>query len=89
MLGVEVPPEQQAMVGYGTFEGALEANTHIAGEAFSAADVYVGTNLNWGVKMTQTIAARPAFTRYLDLLVERPAFTRASGLDDALAATLA
>ncbi len=96
MLGVEVPPEQQAMVGYGSFErvldtleGALEANTHIAGEAFSAADVYVGANLNWGVKMTQTIDARPAFTRYLDLLVERPAFTRASGLDDALAATLA
>ena len=95
MIGVEVTPEQQGMVGYGTFErvidtleGALETTTYIAGEAFTAADVYVGANLNWGVNMMQTIEGRPAFTRYLDLLRERPAFTRASALDDALAGTL-
>ena len=95
MIGAEVTAEQQGMVGYGTLErvldtleGALEANTYIGGEAFSAADVYVGANLNWGVNMMQTIEGRPAFTKYLDLLAERPAFTRASALDDALAATL-
>ena len=95
MIGVEVTPEQQGMVGYGTLErvldtleGVLEANTYVAGEAFSAADVYVGANLNWGVNMMHTIEGRPAFARYLDLLGERPALTRANQLDDALAATL-
>lgn len=96
MIGVEVTAEQQGMVGYGTLdrvldtlEGALEANTYIGGEAFSAADVYVGANLNWGVNMMHTIESRPAFARYLALLAERPALTRANALDDALAATLA
>ena len=95
MIGVEVTPEQQGMVGYGTLgrvldtlEGVLESNTYVAGEAFSAADVYVGANLNWGVNMMRTIETRPAFARYLDLLSERPALTRANQLDDALAATL-
>ncbi|MCY3810672.1 MAG: glutathione S-transferase family protein [Gammaproteobacteria bacterium] len=95
MIGVEVTPEQQGMVGYGTLErvldaleGVLEANTYVAGEAFSAADVYVGANLNWGVNMMRTIEGRPAFARYLGLLGERPALTRANALDDALAATL-
>ena len=95
MIGVEVTPQQQGMVGYGTLErvldtleGVLEANAYVAGEAFSAADVYVGANLNWGVNMMHTIEGRPPFARYLDLLAERPALTRANQLDDALAATL-
>ena len=95
MIGVEVTEEQQGMVGYGTLErvldtleGVLEANTYVGGEAFSAADVYVGANLNWGVNMMRTIEGRPAFARYLELLGERPALTRANQLDDALAATL-
>ena len=95
MIGVEVTAEQQGMVGYGTLErvlatleGVLEANTYVAGEAFSAADVYVGANLNWGVNMMRTIEGRPAFGKYLDLLGERPALARANKLDDALAATL-
>ena len=96
MIGVEVTTQQQGMVGYGTLdrvldtlEGALEASTYIAGEAFSAADVYVGAGLNWGVRMTHAIEERPAFARYLAVLGERPALKRANELDDTLAATLA
>ena len=95
MIGVEVTDEQQGIVGYGTLdrvldtlEGTLEASTYVAGEAFSAADVYVGANLNWGVNMMRTIEGRPAFARYLALLSERAALTRANALDDALAAKM-
>ena len=96
MIGAKVTAEQQGMIGYGTLdrvldtlEGALEASPYVAGEAFSAADVYVGANLNWGVNMMHTIEARPAFSGYLARLAERPALVRANELDDALAATLA
>ncbi|MYE25082.1 MAG: glutathione S-transferase family protein [Gammaproteobacteria bacterium] len=96
MLGVEVSAEQQGMVGYGTLdrvldtlEHTLEASTHIAGEAFSAADVYVGANLNWSMNVVHTIAPRPAFERYVALLADRPALNRANELDNTLAATLA
>ena len=96
MLGVEVAAGQQGLVGYGTLdrvldtlEHTLETSTHIAGETFSAADVYVGANLNWSMNVVHTIDPRPAFERYLALLAERPAQVRANELDNTLAATLA
>ena len=94
-FGFEVTDEQQAAVGYGsldrvlgTLELTLEASTYIAGEEFSAADVYVGANLNWGMNMMHTIEPRPAFERYVGLIGERPALTRAVAIDDALAAKM-
>lgn len=92
-FGFEVADEQQAAVGYGsldrvldTLEITLKGSTYIAGEEFSAADVYVGANLNWGMNMMHTIEPRPAFERYVTLIGERPALTRAVAIDDALAA---
>ena len=94
-LGFEVSAEQEAGVGYGslervldTLEGTLEASTYIAGEEFTAADVYVGANLNWGVNVMQTIKSRSAFERYIALLGQRDALTRAGALDDVLAAKM-
>ena len=94
-FGFEVTDEQQAAVGYGsldrvlgTLELTLEASTYIAGEEFTAADVYVGANLNWGMNMMHTIEPRPAFERYVGLIGERPALTRAVAIDDALAAKM-
>ena len=92
MLGFHVSAEQQEMAGYGslgrvldTLEGVLGANVHVAGEQFSAADVYVGAQLNWGINMARTIETRPIFADYLQRLSARDAFVRASALDDALA----
>jgi glutathione S-transferase len=87
-LGVTVPDEQKGMVGYGsyedvmnTLEAALDGRRFIAGETFSAADVYVGSHLGWGL-MFGSIEKRPAFMAYLDALQKRPAFLRAAQLDD-------
>lgn len=91
-LGVVVPPERKPMVGYGSFEdaidgaeSALKAGDYILGDTFSAADVYfgsaIGFYLQWG-----TIEARPAFTAYAERLQKRPAAIRAREIDDALIA---
>ena len=91
-LGYEVPPERRAMAGYGSFddvlrtlEDALKGSPYIAGDAFTAADVYVGSGLAFGM-MFKAIAPRPAFEAYLGKLVRRPAAIRAREIDDALIA---
>lgn len=87
-LGVVVPPEKRGMAGYGRFEDAMDAletavtgKTYVAGDRFSAADVYVGSQIGWGL-MFKTLEPRPAFTDYSARLQARPAAQRARELDD-------
>ena len=91
MLGFEAPPEQQMSVGYGnlatvldTLETAVTGDGYVAGERFSAADVYVGSHISWGMGMMKTIDARPAFVDYWKRVGAREAYQRANALDDAL-----
>ena len=90
-LGVVVPPERSAMVGYGSFEQVLDTleaaigeRVYLAGDRFSAADVYVGSQLGFGMQFGM-IDKRPAFTRYWAGLEARPAKRRAEQLDGAMA----
>ena len=64
-------------------ETALANGPYICGEHFTAADVYVGSHIEWGM-MFETLEARPAFTRYVQRLQTRPAAIKANELDDAL-----
>jgi glutathione S-transferase len=89
-LGFVVPQERERMMGYGRVEhvmSALEAvlsqSNYLAGDDFTAADLYVGSALGFGM-MFGTIEKRPAFERYWQLLSARPACKRAKELDDAL-----
>lgn len=89
-LKIEVPAERRGMSGYGsmadvlaTLEQALSASDYIAGEAFSAADVVVGSQIGWGM-MFGTIEKRPAFEAYWRRLAARSAAIRAREIDDAL-----
>jgi glutathione S-transferase len=93
-LGVQVKPEQKRMVGWGdtadtlaALEGAVAGKRYILGDAFSAADVYVGAQLGWGVQFG-SIEKRPAFLDYIAGLEARPAFIRAKEIDDKLMAEL-
>ncbi len=90
-FGFEPGPEQQRMAGFGSLAAALDAlETAVAGKEFitggkfSAADVYVGAQIGWGLQFG-TIDPRPAFTAYSGGLRQRPAAIRASAIDDALA----
>lgn len=91
-LGVTVPPEKRGMVGYANYETVMDALEHavkgksyVAGDQFTAADVYFGSQIGWGLQFG-SIEKRPAFEAYWNGLKDRPAAVRARQIDDALIA---
>ncbi|MDB5702496.1 MAG: glutathione S-transferase family protein [Sphingomonadales bacterium] len=89
-LGFELPPGKSMMAGYGGFDAAMDGleaavagKRYVAGDRFSAADVYVGSQIGWGL-MFGSIDKRPAFEAYWDGLKDRPAYLRAKEIDTAL-----
>lgn len=89
-FGLNHPPEKNGMMGFGSYEDTMNAldeklksSNYMAGGAFSAADVYVGSHIMWGTQFG-TVEKRPSFLAYLARLNDRPAHVRASALDDAL-----
>lgn len=91
MLGVVVPPERERMMGYGNFalvlktlEDAVAKSDYLVGDSFTAADLYVGAHLGFGM-MFGTIEKRPAFERFWQRVGSRPACLRAKELDDTAA----
>lgn len=91
-LGLLPPPEKAGTVGYGSFdavvdglETAVAQGPWILGDRFSAADVYVGSQIAWGLQF-KSIPERPAFRAYADRIMARPAAVRARGIDDGLIA---
>lgn len=88
-LGLLAPADKKATVGYGSFEDTISAleyavssGPYICGEQFTAADVYVGSQIGWGL-MFGTIEKRPAFVDYAARIQSRPAAIRAREIDDA------
>jgi len=88
-LGLEAPAERSGMAGYGSFdltmdalETAVSRAPFVCGDRFTAADVYVGAQIDFSLRF-KSIPARPAFEAYRDRLVEREAYKRAAALDDA------
>jgi glutathione S-transferase len=93
-LGFDVPPGRERMVGYGSFADVMDAlelavrtNPYIAGERFSAADVYVGSQIGWGLQFG-SIEKRPAFEQYFGRLALRDGYQRATEMDDRAAAEM-
>lgn len=89
-LGVQVPADRRRMVGYGDFDQVVDVlAAHLArvpfvcGDAFSAADVYLGSQVGWGL-MFGTLPDRAEFRAYWDRLKDRPATLAANAADDAL-----
>ncbi|MBY6200880.1 glutathione S-transferase family protein [Maritalea mobilis] len=84
-------PQIYRRVGWGsltavaaTLEHLLEdGRKHILGEAFSAVDVYLGSQIAWGLQFG-TLPERPGFADYVARITDRPAAKRAVELDDAL-----
>jgi glutathione S-transferase len=92
-LGLEVPADKRVMVGYGSYDETVElldahvgAHDYVAGNRFSAADVYLGAMIGWGTQFGM-LPKRASFDAYLARLMGRPASIRANEIDDkALAA---
>ena len=80
--------------GYGTegdllrtLELAVAGKQHLAGERFTAADLYMAAFLNFYM-MTGVLEKRPAFEAFAALHMQRPAAIAASARDNALVAEL-
>jgi glutathione S-transferase len=89
-LGFEVAPDRAGMVGYAPFdrmmdtlEAAVSGGTYIAGDRFTAVDVYLGSQIGFGLQFG-SIEDRPAFRDYWSRVSERPARRRGTELDDEL-----
>ena len=63
-------------------EKRLPKSGYLCGDRFTAADVYVGANLGWGLEFG-TIEKRPIFEDYAGRARDRDAYRRANALDDA------
>jgi glutathione S-transferase len=89
-MGFVVPPDRERMAGYGTFgqvmdvlEDAVSRGPYLAGDTFTAADLYVGSHIGFGLQFGM-MEKRPAFEQYLARITARPAAVRAKQIDDAL-----
>ncbi len=89
-LGFVVPEGRDKMMGYGTYarvmdvlEGAVAESEYLLGDTFTAADVYLGSQIGFGLQFG-LMEKRPAFERYWSRISHRPAAVRAARLDDAL-----
>ena len=91
-MGWEAPADKQRMVGYGQFElavgvlaGWLADRDYVCGTRFTAADVYVGAQVDWGLAFG-SLPTNPAFEAYAGRLRERAAYSRAKAIDNELIA---
>lgn len=89
-------PQVEASLGYGTMERVChtldellsDGRNYLLGEQFSAVDIYVGSQIAWGLQF-KTMDKRPSFSNYVERLTARPAMVRAQELDDKLAGNTA
>jgi glutathione S-transferase len=91
-LGFVVPDDKRGTVGYGSREQVLDAleyavsqGPYLAGDQFTAADLYLGSQIGWGMQFG-TLDKRPAYEAYAGRIFTRPAAIRAREIDDALIA---
>jgi glutathione S-transferase len=85
-------PERVGALGYGRYEHVLDVleqaltpGPFLLGERFSAADLYVGSQIGFGF-MTKALEPRPAFQSYLARVTARPAYARAAAQGQAMLA---
>lgn len=93
-FGIEPDTDQQRSAGFGTLDQALAAlESAVAGKAFvasgkfTAADVYIGSQIDWGLQFG-TIPSRPAFEAYVAPLRERAGYKQAKAIDNGLIAEM-
>ena len=84
---------RESSAGWGSYDlvvdvldKTLAERPWIMGERFSAADVLIGSDLNYGVNIFGIVEPRPSFAAYIARCTARPAFRRATEIDQAAAA---
>jgi glutathione S-transferase len=88
------PPGRSGALGYGSYEDAVATlekaitpGPYVLGARFSAADVYVGSQIGFGM-MVKALEPRPAFQEYAQRLQQRPAYQRFMKQGDEISAAM-
>jgi len=91
-MGWEVPEGKSATAGFGslelaleTMEGWLKDNDFAAGDRFTMADTYVGSQFVWGLRFG-SIPETPAYKAYVERITQRSAYNEANAIDAKLIA---
>lgn len=91
-MGWVPPPERERMFGYGNFERVvsvldelLSLRDYVCGNRFSAADVYVGSQIMFPLQFGM-LPERESFLKYRDRLQQRTAYRRANEIDEKIIA---
>lgn len=86
-LGWQVPEGKEGMAGFGSYdltvnalEKMLTGRDYVCGERFTMADVYLGSQVDWGL-MFKTLPARGVFEDYAERLRSRDGYTGAKAID--------
>ena len=91
-MGWDVPPEREGTLGFGAFDHAINAldghlqnSAYVCGDTFTAADVYVGSTVIWGLDFKSICepGERPALDAYADRLRPRAAYQRVNEISAA------
>jgi glutathione S-transferase len=93
-LGFAPKPEQEKTAGWGNYERTMATlDAHLAtrdytcGARFTMADVYVGSQLDWGLNFG-SVPPTEAFVGYVQRLQARAAYKAAKAIDNALIAEM-
>ena len=85
-------PQKQGMLGFGSYDRTVDAletllgdRDFVCGDRFTMADVYVGSQVDWGVAFN-TLPKRDVFVAYAERLRTRDAYKAAKEIDGALIA---
>lgn len=89
-MGWEVPEEKAGMAGFGsyaltvdTLDAWLSDHDFVCGDRFTMADVYVGSQVDWGL-MFGSLPERDSFTAYRKRLQSRERYQQARTADATL-----
>ncbi len=91
-VGFEPSAERERMFGYGNYDLAVNTlanhladRDYVCGSRFTAADVYVGSAVLWGVQFG-TMPNLDSFVAYADRVSQREAYQRGKDEDNQLSA---
>lgn len=80
-------PQKQGMAGFGSYERTVDAletmltgRDFVCGERFTMADVYVGSQVDWGLQF-KSLPQRDVFAAYAERLRAREAYKAAKTID--------
>lgn len=94
MFGWDVPKEREMAAGFGSYERAMDAldgwlSSHdfVCGKRFTMADVYLGSQVDWGL-LFKSFPEHDSFLAYAERVRVREAYQAAKAIDNALIAEM-